>query len=66
MPVIRPYSHVATAPRAPVAGGANGMGAEYCRQIAATGIDLVILDRDEPALRATATSCGRRPERSTS
>ncbi len=42
-------------PRALVAGGATGMGAEYCRQIAATGIDLVILDRDEPALEATAS-----------
>jgi uncharacterized protein len=41
-------------PRALVAGGANGLGAEYCRQIAATGIDLVILDRDEPALNALA------------
>jgi short-subunit dehydrogenase len=42
-------------PRALVAGGANGMGAEYCRQIAAVGIDLVILDRDESALAATAS-----------
>jgi short-subunit dehydrogenase len=41
-------------PRALVAGGATGMGAEYCRQIAAMGIDLVILDRDAPALDATA------------
>jgi hypothetical protein len=41
-------------PRALVAGGAVGMGAEYCRQIAATGIDLLILDRDEAALDATA------------
>jgi len=41
-------------PRALVAGGATGMGAEYCRQIAATGIDLVILDRDEPGLDAIA------------
>src|SRR6476646_7971974 len=41
-------------PRALVAGGASGMGAEYCRQIAAMGIDLVILDRDQPALDATA------------
>ena len=40
-------------PRALVAGGATGMGAEYCRQIAATGLDLVILDRDETALRET-------------
>src|SRR6185503_20840198 len=41
-------------PRALVAGGAIGMGAEYCRQIAALGIDLLILDRDESALDATA------------
>ena len=40
-------------PRALVAGGAIGMGAEYCRQIAAMGLDLVILDRDESALDAT-------------
>ena len=41
-------------PRALVAGGAIGMGAEYCRQIAATGIDLVVLDRDEAGLAAIA------------
>jgi short-subunit dehydrogenase len=41
-------------PRALVAGGASGIGAEYCRQIAATGIDLVILDRDDSGLSATA------------
>ncbi len=41
-------------PRALVAGGATGLGAEYCRQIAATGIDLLILDRDESALAVTA------------
>jgi short-subunit dehydrogenase len=41
-------------PRALVAGGANGIGAEYCRQIAATGIGLVILDRDETGLEAIA------------
>jgi len=41
-------------PVALVAGGAIGMGAEYCRQIAATGIDLLVLDRDEAALEATA------------
>jgi hypothetical protein len=41
-------------PRALVAGGAIGMGAEYCRQIAAMGIDLLILDRDESGLDATA------------
>src|SRR6476660_8984679 len=41
-------------PRALVAGGAVGLGAEYCRQIAATGIDLLILDRDATALEAIA------------
>jgi short-subunit dehydrogenase len=41
-------------PRALVAGGAVGLGAEYCRQIAATGIDLVVLDRDERGLDAIA------------
>jgi uncharacterized protein len=42
-------------PRALIAGGASGIGAEYCRQIAATGIDLVILDRDASGLSATAS-----------
>jgi short-subunit dehydrogenase len=42
-------------PRALVAGGAIGMGAEYCRQIAALGLDLLILDRDATALEATAS-----------
>ena len=41
-------------PRALVSGGAVGLGAEYCRQIAATGIDLLIIDRDAQALDATA------------
>jgi short-subunit dehydrogenase len=49
-------------PRALVAGGAVGMGAEYCRQIAATGIDLLILDRDEPALDATAAELRAAPD----
>jgi len=48
-------------PRALVAGGAVGMGAEYCRQIAATGLDLLILDRDEPALAATAAELRSAP-----
>jgi len=50
-------------PRALVAGGAIGMGAEYCRQIAAMGIDLVILDRDESALDATANELRSAPDR---
>src|SRR3954449_7220609 len=41
-------------PCALVTGGANGIGAEYCRQIAAAGFDLVILDRDEQGLHAIA------------
>lgn len=41
-------------PCALVTGGANGIGAEYCRQIAAAGFDLVILDRDEKGLDAIA------------
>jgi short-subunit dehydrogenase len=49
-------------PRALVAGGATGMGAEYCRQIAAMGIDLVILDRDEPGLDATAGELRSAPD----
>ena len=52
--------------RALVAGGASGMGAEYCRQIAATGIDLVILDRDASAWTRPRASCGRLRTRSTS
>ena len=42
-------------PRAIVAGGAHGMGAEYCRQIAGLGLDLLILDRDAGALEETAS-----------
>jgi uncharacterized protein len=41
-------------PRALVAGSAVGLGAEYARQIASRGLDLVLLDRDPDALRATA------------
>ncbi len=49
-------------PRALVAGGGTGLGAEYCRQIAAMGIDLVILDRDEAALDATARELRAAPD----
>jgi len=41
-------------PRALIAGAAVGLGAEYARQIAAHGLDLVLLDRDAETLRATA------------
>ena len=41
-------------PCALVAGAAVGLGAEYARQLAALRLDLVLLDRDGDALRATA------------
>src|SRR5262245_24198213 len=41
-------------PCALVAGSAVGLGAEYARQIAALGLDLVLLDRDAEPLAATA------------
>jgi short-subunit dehydrogenase len=37
-------------PVALVTGGANGIGAEFCRQLAAVGLELIIVDRDEQAL----------------
>ncbi|HUI27179.1 MAG TPA: SDR family NAD(P)-dependent oxidoreductase [Candidatus Kryptonia bacterium] len=41
-------------PWALVAGAAIGLGAEYARQIAAHGLDLVLLDRDGAQVRVTA------------
>jgi short-subunit dehydrogenase len=41
-------------PWALIAGAAVGLGAEYARQIAAKGLDLVLVDRDEAPLRDTA------------
>jgi short-subunit dehydrogenase len=49
-------------PRALVSGGASGIGAEYCRQLAAMGIDLVVLDRDESALDAMAVELRAAPD----
>ena len=46
-------------PRALVAGAAVGLGAEYARQIANRGLDLVLVDRDEGPLRATADAIRR-------
>jgi uncharacterized protein len=43
-------------PCALVAGAAVGLGAEYARQIAAHGLDLVLLDRDREPLAATAAA----------
>jgi uncharacterized protein len=41
-------------PAALVAGAAQGIGAEYSRQIAAHGLDVVLLDRDEASLAKIA------------
>jgi len=41
-------------PWALVAGAAVGLGAEYARQLADRGVNLVLLDRDDAALAATA------------
>jgi uncharacterized protein len=61
-PVDRAVFAARYGPRALVAGGATGMGAEYCRQIAAMGLDLVVLDRDESALDATAAELRSAPD----
>jgi len=53
MPTDRPFRSQ-YGPRALIAGAAVGLGAEYARQIAAQGLDLVLLDRDGDALRAIA------------
>jgi short-subunit dehydrogenase len=49
-------------PRALVAGAAVGLGAEWARQLAAHGLDLVLLDHDGEALQRTAdqvcSACG--------
>ncbi|MDX2167747.1 MAG: SDR family NAD(P)-dependent oxidoreductase [Deltaproteobacteria bacterium] len=41
-------------PRAIVAGAAVGLGAEYARQLAGRGLDLLLIDRDAAPLAATA------------
>lgn len=48
-------------PCALVTGGANGIGAEYCRQLAAAGLDLVIVDRDPAGLDAIAAELAATP-----
>jgi short-subunit dehydrogenase len=54
-PVDGPRFAARYGPRALVTGGANGIGVEYCRQIAATGLDLLVLDVDEAGLDGLAT-----------
>lgn len=46
--------HAKYGPCALVAGAAVGLGAEYGRQLAARGLDLVLLDRNGDTLAATA------------
>jgi short-subunit dehydrogenase len=46
-------------PCALVAGAAVGLGAEWSRQIAARGLDLVLVDRDEAPLVATCDAIRR-------
>ena len=41
-------------PWALVAGAAVGLGAEYARQLATHGLNLILVDRDEQPLQATA------------
>src|SRR5262249_51951749 len=41
-------------PCALIAGAAVGLGAEYSRQVAERGLDLVLIDRDAAPLAATA------------
>jgi short-subunit dehydrogenase len=41
-----------------VAGAAVGLGAEWGRQLAERGLDLVLIDRDGPPLRTTAAEIG--------
>src|SRR5690554_6584170 len=43
-------------PWALVAGSAVGLGAEYARQLAERGLDLVLLDRDAAPLATTAAA----------
>lgn len=53
MPNDRDAFRARYGPWALVAGAAVGLGEQYARQIAARGLDLVLVDRDEGPLRAT-------------
>jgi hypothetical protein len=50
----RPEFRARYGPCALVAGAAVGLGAEWTRQIAARGLDVVLLDRDAASVEATA------------
>jgi short-subunit dehydrogenase len=47
-------------PCALIAGAAVGLGAEWARQTAARGLDVVVLDRDGDAVQRTADEIGER------
>lgn len=47
-----------TGRRVVVTGGASGIGAACCVAFAATGADVVVVDRDEPGARAVADKVG--------
>ena len=44
-------------PWAVIAGGSEGVGAEFARQLAHDGVDLVLIARNPQPLEETATSC---------
>lgn len=46
-------------PWALIAGAAVGLGAEYARQVAAAGVHLILVDRDDGPLQATAAAIAR-------
>lgn len=39
-----------------ITGAAGGLGSEFCRQLAAQGYRLLLIDRDETTLAALATA----------
>ncbi|HSP96556.1 MAG TPA: SDR family NAD(P)-dependent oxidoreductase [Candidatus Dormibacteraeota bacterium] len=59
MPIAAEEFRARYGPCALVAGAAVGLGAAYARQIAARGVDLVMLDRDPVPLAATAAAVRR-------
>ena len=62
LPPLDPTSFARSyGPCALVAGGANGIGAAYSRQLADLGLDLVVLDRDADALESLRRELLARP-----